>query len=147
MAAHPDPDLLASSDLTPASARAIAAAFATLPAAATLTVTLWAVAASCTSSAGLVRTGALIFAGLYPFSLSVQQWRGTWLEPRMKQGRFGIVATSFALIVLFGPGPVFMGASCTTGPTALQSGLMVLALGLITWTGLRCVETGSPTAR
>ncbi|MEO0936655.1 MAG: hypothetical protein AAFY38_00710 [Pseudomonadota bacterium] len=144
MAAHPDPDALASADLSPASARAIAAAFATLPAAAILSAALWAVAASCTTSAGLSWTGALIFAGLYPFSLSIQQWRGTWLEPRMKLGRFGVVTLSFALILLFGPGPVFMGASCTTGPTVLQSGLMVLSLGWITWAGLRCVDTGSP---
>jgi len=148
MAAYPDPD--ESGIETPYADEAphdghrlIAAIIVTLPQMALLTATLWAVAAACTDVAGLTLASALIFAGLLPFSLSVQQWRGSWLEDRMKLGRLGLVALSFTLIVLFGPGPVFLGASCTTGPTVVQSGMMVAALGWITWAGLRCVDSGA----
>lgn len=145
MAAYPDPTRSSAAEEPQAQHRVIAALIVTLPPAAMLTASLWAVAASCTGPAGLGGAAALILAGLFPFSLSVQQWRGTWLEERMKLGRLGIVALSFALIVLFGPGPVFLGASCTTGPSIVQSGVMVLALGWLTWAGLRCVETEGAT--
>ncbi|MEL7099997.1 MAG: hypothetical protein AAGM84_14320 [Pseudomonadota bacterium] len=148
MAAYPDPDRSSAdtpfADEVPhAGHRLIAAILVTLPQMAILTATLWAVAAACTTPQGLIVASALIFAGLLPFSLSVQQWRGSWLEDRMKLGRLGLVALSFTLIVLFGPGPVFLGASCTTGPTVLQSGIMVAVLGAITWTGLRCIDSGA----
>lgn len=129
------------SDLVPHDGhRAFAACFATLPATILLSITLWTLAGSCASSMQAALSTLLIFAGLYPFSLSIQMGRGTWLERPMKLGRFTVLLTSFVAFVSFGPAPVFLGAACGSGPTLVQSGLLTLCMGWVTWAGLRAID-------
>lgn len=120
--------------------RAFAACFATLPATILLTVTLWTLAGACATSLQATLATLLIFAGLYPFSFSVQHGRGTWIEPRMKLGRLGVLAGGFVTFVLFGPGPTFFGIACTSGPTVVQSGALIVAMGWTIWWALRVID-------
>ena len=142
MSLHPDPEHVSAPELgepTPGH-KLIAAVLTTLPATAMLTATLWAVAGACSGAAGFGWTALMIFAGMFPFSLTTHVLPGTPMAARMRFGKLALVSAFFALFVLFGPGPVFLGVSCSNGPSVLQSGLLVLSVGWASWWAMRAME-------
>lgn len=141
MSLHPRHEDFSNADQPHTGHRLAAAAFMTLPATSMLTATLWAVAGSCASGGAFAGTAAMIFAGLLPFALTTQLLPGTQTASRMRFGQLSLVAALFALFVLFGPGPVFLGVSCGTGPSILQSGLLVVTLGWTSWWAMRSIDT------
>lgn len=127
---HPDPATL----------RGVAAVLVTLPSAAALTMTLWALAGACATSAQLWISFGLFFAGFLPFSLTVQTWQGTWLADRMRFGRLGLFSGAYLLFLVAGPGPAFLNVPCGTGTGIVESGATLLVVGWTVWLGLRLTE-------
>lgn len=140
MSLHPRPQDFSHVDQPNTGHRLAAAAFMTLPATVMLTATLWAVAGTCASGGSFAGTAALIFAGFFPFSFTTQFLAGSKMARRMRFGQLSMVSAVFTLFVFFGPGPVFLGVSCGTGPNVLQSGLLVLTVGWISWWAMRSVD-------
>ena len=141
MSLHPNPDQLFSHGEVPhAGHRVIAAAITTLPAAVLLSTALWTLAETCASGAAFGYTALMIFAGFLPFNLTMQFMRGTGMAARMRFGQASIMSGLFALFVMFGPGPVFLGAPCGTGPSVLQSGLLAMAVCWASWCVMRAVN-------
>ena len=143
MSLHPDPENFQTADAPHMGHRLIAAALTTLPATATLTATLWAVAGACASPATFTYTAAMIFAGFFPFSLTAIFLRGTSMAARMRFGQTSLLCAFFALFLIFGPGPTFLGIPCGNGPTILQSGLLVLSITWASWWAMRAAEDTS----
>ncbi len=143
MSLHLDPHRFAHSERDAPTLRhkLIAASITTLPATTVLAITLWTVADTCAGVAGFGWTAAMIFAGFFPFSLTKQLMPGTATAARMRLGQVALLSTFFALFVLFGPGPVFLGVPCGNGPTVLQSGLLVLSITWTSWWAMRAVAT------
>lgn len=126
--------------------RMAAACFVTIPSAAMLTATLWALSGTATSPLAYALTGLVLFLALLPFSLTIQAARANprasaWVNARadqMKLARFGLFALSFIALLLTGPTQIFAAIPFSVNLTALQTGAVVLA---VSWTTWLCLQT------